>query len=70
VYRAKDTKLDREVAIKVLPWTLAQEPRLRHRRVGNWRGYMSSMNCSIRAQAHGLGAKQSPFHLKEDQVRR
>jgi len=26
VYRAKDTKLDREVAIKVLPTALAQDP--------------------------------------------
>ena len=26
VYRAKDTKLDREVAIKVLPAALAQDP--------------------------------------------
>jgi serine/threonine protein kinase len=27
VYRAKDTKLDREVAIKVLPAALAQVPK-------------------------------------------
>ena len=26
VYRARDTKLDREVAIKVLPFALAQDP--------------------------------------------
>ncbi len=26
VYRARDTKLDREVAIKVVPWSLAGNP--------------------------------------------
>ena len=26
VYRAKDTKLDREIAIKILPSALAQDP--------------------------------------------
>jgi serine/threonine protein kinase len=31
VYRARDTRLDREVAIKVIPEHLAQNPELRQR---------------------------------------
>src|SRR6266571_2903050 len=31
VYRARDTRLDREVAIKILPETLAADPRFRER---------------------------------------
>jgi eukaryotic-like serine/threonine-protein kinase len=31
VYRARDTRLDRIVAIKVLPATLAADPKLRER---------------------------------------
>jgi eukaryotic-like serine/threonine-protein kinase len=31
VYRAKDIKLEREVAIKVLPWSVAQDPQRRIR---------------------------------------
>src|SRR5512142_1782092 len=31
VYRARDTRLDRTVAVKVLPWHLSENPEAKHR---------------------------------------
>jgi serine/threonine protein kinase len=44
VYRARDTKLDREVAIKVLPAALAQDPELLAR-LKREAKVLASLNC-------------------------
>src|SRR5271169_5445851 len=53
VYRAKDTKLDREVAIKVLPAALAQDPE-RLARFKREAKVLASLNHPNIAQIYGV----------------
>src|ERR1700681_4622565 len=53
VYRAKDTKLDREVAIKVLPAALAQDPE-RLARFEREAKVLASLNHPNIAQIFGI----------------
>jgi serine/threonine protein kinase len=53
VYRAKDTKLDREVAIKVLPSALAQDPE-RLARFEREAKVLASVNHPNIAQIYGI----------------
>src|SRR6202162_5626071 len=53
VYRAKDTKLDREVAIKVLPAALAQDPERLARLKREATGLASRKHPNI-AQIYGI----------------
>ncbi|HTM15198.1 MAG TPA: serine/threonine-protein kinase, partial [Bryobacteraceae bacterium] len=53
VYRAKDTKLDREVAIKVLPSALAQDPE-RLARFEREAKVLASLNHPNIAQIYGI----------------
>jgi serine/threonine protein kinase len=53
VYRAKDTKLDRDVAIKVLPAPLAQDPE-RLTRFEREAKVLASLNHPNIAQIYGL----------------
>src|ERR1700692_2628184 len=53
VYRAKDTKLDREVAIKVLPVALAQDPE-RLARLELEAKVLASLNHPNIAQIYGV----------------
>ena len=53
VYRAKDTKLDREVAIKVLPSALATDPE-RLARFGREAKVLASLNHYNIAQIYGI----------------
>ena len=53
VYRARDTKLDREVAIKVLPSALAQDPE-RLARFEREAKVLASLNHPNIAQIYGL----------------
>src|SRR5579863_3199359 len=53
VYRAKDTKLDREVAIKVLPSALATDPE-RLARFGREAKVLASLNHPNIAQIYGI----------------
>src|SRR5258706_13687014 len=53
VYRAKDTKLDREVAIKVLPAALARDPE-RLARFGREAKVLASLNHPNIAQIYGI----------------
>ncbi|MEO8052631.1 MAG: protein kinase, partial [Acidobacteriota bacterium] len=53
VYRAKDTKLDRKVAIKVLPAALAQDPE-RLARFGREAKVLASLNHPNIAQIYGI----------------
>src|SRR5689334_21493032 len=58
VYRAKDTKLDREVAIKVLPAALARDPE----RLGRFEReakVLASLNHPNIAQIYGIGESDS-----------
>ena len=56
VYRAKDTKLDREVAIKVLPDALAQDPD-RLARFEREAKVLASLNHPNIAQIYGIEGK-------------
>src|SRR5450755_2121957 len=53
VYRAKDTKLEREVAIKVLPAALAQDPE-RLARFEREAKVLASLNHPNIAQIYGI----------------
>src|ERR1700683_5039782 len=53
VYRAKDTKLDREVAIKVLPAALAEDPE-RLARFEREAKVLASLNHPNIAQIYGV----------------
>src|SRR5579863_3390968 len=53
VYRAKDTKLDREVAIKILPEALAQDPE-RLARFEREAKVLAALNHPNIAQIYGI----------------
>src|SRR6202158_5152825 len=53
VYRARDTKLDREIAIKVLPAALAQDPE-RLARFEREAKVLASLNHPNIAQIYGI----------------
>ena len=53
VYRARDTKLDRDIAIKVLPQALAQDPE-RLARFEREAKVLASLNHPNIAQIYGL----------------
>ncbi len=44
VYKARDTRLDRTVAIKVLPEHVANDPALKQRDLGETQGLLNSGN--------------------------
>ena len=58
VYRASDTKLDREVAIKVLPAALAQDPE-RLARFEREAKVLASLNHPNIAQIYGVEDRRS-----------
>src|SRR6202158_2486298 len=58
VYRARDTKLDREVAIKVLPSALAQDPE-RLTRFEREAKVLASLNHPNIAQIYGIEESSS-----------
>src|SRR4051812_38326415 len=58
VYRAKDTKLDREVAIKVLPAALARDPE-RLARFEREAKVLASLNHPNIAQIYGIEESDS-----------
>src|SRR6202140_6015523 len=67
VYRAKDTKLDREVAIKVLPATLAQDPE-RLARFEREAKVLASLNHPNIAQIYGLEQRALVMELVEGET--
>src|ERR1700737_4151608 len=58
VYRAKDTKLDREVAIKVLPSALSRDPE-RMARFEREAKVLASVNHPNIAQIYGIEASST-----------
>jgi serine/threonine protein kinase len=54
VYRARDTRLGREVAIKVLPETLAADPGRRQRLNREARGICAESSAHLHAPRHRL----------------
>src|SRR6202049_3529975 len=64
VYRAKDTKLDREVAIKVLPAALAQHPD-RLARFEREAKVLAALNHPNIAMIHGLEDRAIVMELVE-----
>jgi serine/threonine protein kinase len=55
VYRAKDTRLDRTVAIKVLPLHLASDPELRQRLEREAKAISALQHANI-CTLHDIGA--------------
>ena len=53
VYRVRDTKLDRDVALKVLPDAFASDPE-RLARFEREAKVLASLNCPNNAQIHGI----------------
>src|SRR5580698_8793415 len=64
VYRAKDTKLDREVAIKVLPGALAEDPE-RLARFEREAKVLASLNHPNIAQIYGIEDRALIMELVE-----
>ena len=60
VYRARDTTLDRDVAIKVLPDAFASDPE-RLARFEREAKVLSSLNHPNVGGIYGLGARNPPF---------
>src|SRR5712671_2146245 len=67
VYRAKDTKLDREVAIKVLPAALARDPE-RLARFEREARVVASLNHPTIAQLYGIEEAESGRALVMERV--
>src|SRR5271163_2958813 len=64
VYRARDTKLDREVAIKILPDALAQDPD-RLARFEREAKVLASLNHPSIAQIYGVEERALVMELVE-----
>jgi serine/threonine protein kinase len=64
VYRAKDTRLDRIVAIKVLPSHLASDPELKQRMQREAKAISALQHANI-CTLHDVGAQngQTPLRL-------
>jgi serine/threonine-protein kinase len=67
VYRARDTKLDRDVAIKVLPAALAQDPE-RLARFEREAKVLASLNHPNIAQIYGIEDRALVMELVEGQT--
>src|ERR1700681_4191808 len=67
VYRAKDTKLDREVAIKVLPAALAQDPE-RLARFEREAKVLAALNHPNIAQIYGVEERALVMELVEGET--
>jgi len=67
VYRARDTKLDRDVAIKVLPLALAQDPE-RLARFEREAKVLASLNHPNIAQIYGIEDRALVMELVEGQT--
>src|SRR5271156_1694717 len=67
VYRARDTKLDRSVAIKVLPTALAQDPE-RLARFEREAKVLASLNHPNIAQIYGVEDRGLVMELVEGQT--
>ncbi len=71
VYKARDTKLDREVTIKVLPAALARDPE-RLARFEREAKVLASLNHPNIAQIYGIAAGDRvarPINRRRDTVR-
>ncbi len=69
VYRARDTKLDRDVAIKMLPASLASDPE-RIARFQREAKTLASLNHPNIAQIHGLEESEGIVDWHSDSKRR
>src|SRR6267154_2431502 len=67
VYRARDTKLDRDVAIKVLPAALAQDPE-RLARFEREAKVLASLNHPNIAQIYGIEERALVMELVEGET--
>jgi serine/threonine protein kinase len=67
VYRAKDTKLDRDVAIKILPDAVAQDPE-RLARFEREAKVLASLNHPNIAQIYGVEDRALIMELVEGQT--
>jgi serine/threonine protein kinase len=67
VYRAKDTKLDREVAIKILPEALAQDPE-RLARFEREAKALAALNHPNIAQIYGVEERALVMELVEGEI--
>ena len=67
IYRAKDTKLEREVAIKVLPASVAQDPE-RRIRFGREAKVLAALNHPSIAQIHGVEERALVMELVEGET--
>src|SRR5215470_1017552 len=67
VYRARDTKLDRDVAIKVLPAALAQDPE-RLARFEREAKVLAALNHPNIAQIYGLEQGALVMELVEGEI--
>src|SRR5664279_4235492 len=62
VYRARDTRLEREVAVKILPDHLAQDPEARQRFDREART-ISSVNCASICTLYDVGQQDGTYYL-------
>src|SRR5580693_9795945 len=67
VYRARDTKLDREIAIKVLPAALAQDPE-RLARFEREAKVLASLNHPNIAQIYGIEGRALVMELVDGET--
>src|SRR5207302_4772818 len=67
VYRARDTKLEREVAIKILPHALAEDPQ-RLARFAREATVLASLNHPNIAQIYGVEDRALVMELVEGEM--
>ncbi len=63
VYRAKDTRLDRTVAIKVLPSHLASDAESKQRMEREAEGHFDAANTRIFCTLHDIGSQDGTDFL-------